>query len=92
MKKEIRTLLPNKQKGIADSITIQSTLTQIIHQVWQEPDLQKAKTTVLDFLEGSSIHPNSKAKMIYTIKSIVAKSKLDFYLSNALLNFERLGV
>lgn len=67
-----------------------SKLEQIIQQAWAEKDLNKAKQMVIDFIEPSRI--KSKDQIIGTLKTIANKPKLDQYLANSLLKFEKLGL
>jgi hypothetical protein len=91
--KEVKKkLMPNKQKGIADSIEIKSTLEKIAPDVWKETDLEKAKQIVYSYLEASDVNATSKQQMVANVKEIVKKSKLDYYIANALLKYEKLGV
>jgi hypothetical protein len=87
-----RKVLPNKNRFTSDTISIKSALEKIIQQVWAEPNLAKAKTMMLDFLGTSGISDFSKNTMRNNINSIQTKPKLDQYLSNSLLNFERMGI
>jgi hypothetical protein len=67
-----------------------SKLEQIIQQAWAEKDLNKAKQMVIDFIEPSRV--KSKDQIISTLKTIANKPKLDQYLANSLLKFEKLGL
>jgi len=67
-----------------------SKLEQIIQQAWSEKDLNKAKQMVIDFIEPSRV--KSKDQIIDTLKAIANKPKLDQYLANSLLKFEKLGL
>ena len=87
-----RKVLPNKNRFTSDTIAIKSALEKIIQQVWAEPNLAKAKTMMLDFLDTSGISDFSKNTMRNNINSIQTKPKLDQYLSNSLLNFERMEI
>jgi hypothetical protein len=91
-KKQERVLLPNKRKGIADTIKVTSTLTEISQLVWQERDLGKAKQLITDHISQTKINNTSKTKILMAVSSITNKQRLDFYVANSLLNFERLGV
>lgn len=91
-KKQERALLPNKQRGIADTIKVTSTLEEISQLIWQESDLKKAKQLLTDHISQTKINPISKTKILMTVEGIVTKQRLDFYVANSLLNFERLGV
>jgi hypothetical protein len=87
-----RKILPNKNRFTSDTISIKSALERIIQKAWAEPVLEKAKTIVLDFINTSRINDNSKKTMISNIESINNKPRLDSYLANALLAFEKLKV
>lgn len=67
-----------------------SKLSGIITNAFQEKDVNKAKDMVIKFLEPTNI--KEKDNMIKTIKSISNKQKLDTYLANSLLKFEKLGI
>jgi hypothetical protein len=71
-------------------MTNTSTLEQIIHKVWNETDLNKAKMIVKQHLEGSRI--KSKDTILSNLDSIKSKSRLDSYMANSLLAFEKLKV
>jgi hypothetical protein len=87
-----RKVLPNKNRFTSDTISIKSALERIIQKAWAEPVLEKAKIIVLDFINTSRINDNSKKTMISNIESINNKPRLDSYLANALLAFEKLKV
>jgi len=87
-----RKMLPNKVKGIADTIDIKSTLEKLAPEVWQEPSFEKAKQKFLTFIEGSRMNPATKKQMLFNLSTINTKGRLDQYLANSLLNFEKLGV
>jgi hypothetical protein len=67
-----------------------SKLEQVIQQAWAEKDLQTAKQLVLALIEPSKV--KSKDIIVQTIKGINNKPKLDQYLANSLLKFEKLGL
>lgn len=67
-----------------------SKLEKVIQQAWAEKDLNKAKQIVIDLIEPSRI--KSKDTIISTLKSITNKPKLDQYLANSLLKFEKMGL
>jgi hypothetical protein len=87
-----RKLLPNKKKGVADTIEIQSALIKIMRQVWDEKDLDTAKNIIYNFLETSKINDSSKQTIINNVKPIQKKSLLDQYLSNSFLAYEKMRV
>lgn len=87
-----RAILPNKQKGIADQIPVVSTLDKVVQQAWAEPDLNKAKQMVLTHIQQSRINPQSKKTMTYNIETTKTKPRLDTYLANALLSYEKMSV
>jgi hypothetical protein len=87
-----RKMLPNKVKGIADTIDIKSTLERLAPEVWGEPSFEKAKQKFLTFIEGSRMNPATKKQMLFNLSTINTKGRLDQYLANSLLNFEKLGV
>jgi hypothetical protein len=87
-----RKMLPNKVKGIADTIDIKSTLERLAPEVWGEPSFEKAKQKFLAFIEGSGMNPATKKQMLFNLSTISTKNRLDQYLANSLLNFEKLGV
>ena len=90
--KKRRAILPSKQKGIADEIPVVSMLDKIIQQAWAEPDLNKAKEMVLTYIQQSRINPRSKKTMAYNIETARTKPRLDQYLANALLSYEKMSV
>ena len=67
-----------------------SKLEQVIQAAWAERDINKAKQLVIDLIEPSRI--NSKQQILDTIKGINNKGRLDQYLANSLLKFEKLGL
>jgi hypothetical protein len=67
-----------------------SKLEQVIQAAWAEKDINKAKQLVIDLIEPSRI--NSKQQILDTIKGINNKGRLDQYLANSLLKFEKLGL
>jgi len=71
-------------------MTFTSKLEGIIQQAWNERDLNKAKTLVTNYISDSRI--KSKDTILTTLSSINSKTKLDFYLANSLLKFEKLAV
>ena len=87
-----RKMLPNKVKGIADTIDIKSTLEKLAPEVWGESDFEKAKQKFIAFVSSSGMNPTSKKQMLFNLSTINNKGRLDQYLANSLLNFEKLGV
>lgn len=69
-----------------------STLEKIIQKAWGESDLEKAKNIVINFVKKSKINDASKDSIIKNTQESKSKAKLDSYLANALLKFEKLGV
>lgn len=87
-----KKLMPNKQKGIADSIEIKSTLEKVAPKLWAESDINKAKEILKKHIEDSGMNDTSKKTMLYNLSTINTKSKLDYYVANALLKYEKLSV
>ena len=87
-----KKLMPNKQKGIADSMEVKSTLEKVANQIWTERDVNKAKEIFKKHIEESGMNDASKKQMLYTLSTITTKPKLDYYLANALLKYEKLSV
>jgi hypothetical protein len=77
-------------KLIKEAYQPKSKLEQIIQAAWEEKDLSKAKQIVIDLIEPSKI--KSKDQILSTIKTISSKPRLDQYLANSLLKFEKLGL
>ncbi len=73
-------------------IEIKSVLEKIVQQAWAEKDLIKSKQMVIDFINETRIKEEDKTKILQTIKEIVSKYKLDYYLANSLLTFEGKGL
>lgn len=72
---------------------IKSSLVNIINQVWAETDFYKAKQMILNYLNDSKIKEIDKKKMILEIEfNVRSKSRLDTYLTNALLKYEGMGL
>jgi hypothetical protein len=69
-----------------------SALEKIIQKAWGETDLEKAKNIVINFVKKSKINDTSKDSIIKNTQESKSKAKLDSYLANALLKFEKLGV
>jgi septal ring factor EnvC (AmiA/AmiB activator) len=70
---------------------IYSKLSDVINAAWSERDLNTAKKIVTDFIQDSKIKDSDKQKIINTVQAQTKKSKLDYYLANALLKYEGLG-
>jgi len=87
-----RKVLPNKVKGVADTIDIKSSLEKLAPEVWGEPDFEKAKEKFTEFVKASGINDVSKKQMLFKLSTINNKVGLDRYLANSLLNYEKLGV
>ena len=87
-----KKLMPNKQKGIADSMEIKSTLEKVAPKLWAESDVNKAKEILKKHIEDSGMNDTSKKTMLYNLSTINTKSKLDYYVANALLKYEKLSV
>ena len=79
-----------KEETTEEGYTPKSKLEQVIQQAWAEKDLEKAKQLVVDLIEPSKV--KSKDIILQTIKGIGNKMKLDQYLANSLLKFEKLGL
>lgn len=73
-------------------IQIVSTLEGVIQKAWAEPSLTEARKAVEEHINGSKIKPDDKIKIVKVMGEITSKPKFDFYLANALLKYEGLGV
>ena len=72
---------------------IKSSLEKVISEVWAEPNFVKAKKIILDYLNDSKIKEEDKKKMALEIEfNVRDKTRLDFYLTNALLKYEGMSV
>jgi hypothetical protein len=78
------------EEEVEEAYQPKSKLEQVIQAAWAERDLNKAKQLVIDLIEPSRI--NSKQQILDTIKGINNKGRLDQYLANSLLKFEKLGL
>ena len=88
--KNAQLLAENKEEAWEEGYSPKSKLEQVIQAAWAEKDLNRAKQLVIDLIEPSRI--NSKQQILDTLKSINNKGKLDQYLANSLLKFEKLGL
>ena len=68
----------------------ESKLAQVIQQAWAEKDIIKAKQLIIDLITPSRI--KSKDTILTTLKGINNQARLDQYLANSLLKFEKLGL
>lgn len=72
---------------------IQSTLLDVVKQVWNTVSLNESKQTIMDYLNNESkIKDVDKLKMKMALSEITSKSRLDMYLANAVLKYEGMGV
>lgn len=78
------------EEEVEEAYQPKSKLEQVIQAAWAERDINKAKQLVIDLIEPSRI--NSKQQILDTIKGINNKGRLDQYLANSLLKFEKLGL
>jgi hypothetical protein len=69
-----------------------SKLDRIVQQAWQEDDINKAKNLVANYISNSKINNDSKKTILNKMKVITDKEKLDYYLANSLLKFEKMGL
>jgi hypothetical protein len=67
-----------------------SVLEKIATQVWGESNLENAKRIVIDYISNTNI--KSKETIITNVNTITSKKRLDFYVANSLLKFEKLSV
>jgi len=88
--KNAQLLAETKEEAWEEGYSPKSKLEQVIQAAWAEKDLNRAKQLVIDLIEPSRI--NSKQQILDTLKSINNKGKLDQYLANSLLKFEKLGL
>ena len=88
--KNAQLLAETKEETQEEGYSPKSKLEQVIQAAWAEKDLNRAKQLVIDLIEPSRI--NSKQQILDTLKSINNKGKLDQYLANSLLKFEKLGL
>ena len=79
-----------REEEVAEIKQPESKLAQVIQQAWAETDLNKAKQLVADLIMSSRI--KSKDTILNTLQSIGNKGRLDQYLANSLLKFEKLGL
>jgi len=88
------TKMLSERKGLTEEVEEayqpKSKLEQIIQAAWTEKDLGKAKQMIIDLIEPSKV--KSKDQILSTIKTISSKPRLDQYLANSLLKFEKLGL
>ena len=69
-----------------------SKLEAVIQQAWKEDDINKAKNLVANYIKDSKINNDSKKNILNKMKVITDKEKLDYYLANSLLKFEKMGL
>jgi hypothetical protein len=69
-----------------------SKLEAVIQQAWKENDINKAKNLVANYIKDSKINNDSKKTILNKMKVITDKEKLDYYLANSLLKFEKMGL
>lgn len=76
-----------------NNFKLQSTLLDVVKQVWNTVSLVEGKQTLMNYLNTTSkIKETDKQRMKDTINEIKNKSKLDSYLANAVLKYEGMGV
>jgi protein associated with RNAse G/E len=73
-------------------VKIVSTLDNIAEQVFNAKTVDEAKTICLGYLESSKIKESDRTKMITEIKGMKYLHKVQFYIANALLKYEGLGL
>ena len=71
-------------------MTYNSKLEGVISQAWGSNNLEETKELVIEHISNSSI--KSKQTILTNLKEIRSKRRLDFYLANSLLAFEKLNV
>lgn len=71
---------------------LDSILNKCITEVYKSTNLKEAKDCIILILESSKIKSTDKSKMLYEISNIKTLTKLQFYITNALLKYEGLGV
>ena len=69
-----------------------SKLDTIVQQAWNEKDINKAKNLVANYIKNSKINNDSKKTILNKMIVITDKEKLDYYLANSLLKFEKMGL
>jgi hypothetical protein len=73
-------------------VKIVSTLDNIAEQVFNAKTVDEAKTICLDYLKDSKIKESDRTKMITEISNMKYLHKVQFYIANALLKYEGLGL
>lgn len=73
-------------------VPIKSVLNKIIEQVYCSKSLTEAQSSSLTLINSSGINDKDKRKMIYEISNQKSLTRLQFYLTNAMLKYEGLGV
>lgn len=91
LKEEILSESKDKGKGKV-KFDYTSIFEKTITDLFQEKDLPKAKTTILDKVESANIPEETKKQMKTRIEACKTKGALDQYLSNSLLKYEKMGV
>lgn len=86
----IENTLTVSSKLTKEAYQPKSKLEQVIQAAWAEKDLGKAKQMVIDLIEPSGV--KSKDQILSTLRTISSKPRLDQYLANSLLKFEKLGL
>lgn len=71
---------------------ITSTLTTVYQEFVQIQDLTQAKQFISNYVQGTKVKDTDKKKMIIEIDNCRSLYKLQYYITNALLKFEGLGV
>lgn len=71
---------------------IKSIFEQISEEVFVMKDLNEAKEFVLNFVQNKQINEKDKAGIIKAVNEAKSLYKLQYYIANALLKYESLGV
>lgn len=69
-----------------------SVLEDIAREIETEPDLEKAKKRVIEYLGPLTINPKDKQKILFNVQQAPSSMKLLQFLWNAALKFRGVGV
>jgi hypothetical protein len=70
----------------------ESKSDELLRKAVAEKDINKAKNIIANYIKSSQISDKGKKEILTKVKSYTDKEKLDYYIANSLLKFEKMGL
>lgn len=89
---EIAEPLKTGGRPLEKDINIKSVIERIAEQIFGAKTADEAKKLFIEFIQSTKVNDKDKTKMISNVQSMTNLVKIQFYVANALLKYEGLGL